>query len=501
MNLYSNKKGFVQIFYIFFGMIFSLITINIIFNNPYHETAYLLPVTLLCVTGLFGIFILIGRYENVLEKYYNKILLAFSIIMFLIQIILGNILEFKPAHDLGAIYNGAVDWVKTGTFKNYYDYFEWFPNNIGGMLFLYIFFKISSFVGISDFFIVGVVVNSIISVATMVTVSLICKRIKGVKHGFFALCIFALCPPFYIIGAVFYTDALSMLFPVLFYYLYLKTKDRDNSKKSIVGYILMGVVAAIGMQIKFTVLIGIIAVLIDMLFNCDIKRFINATLCTTIIIFIFSFVVDGIIYSNHIDHDKAQVKNTPYLHWIMMGHHGDGLYNSADYKFTRSFEDPQIRKKAISNELFETIDELKYKGLFNLYSKKASRGFGDGTLGLSDFLDDPHEKNTKLHENVLYKGTSYGKYTHYCTSLQIAIFIFMCFGAYAVTTRNKKSGQVELAPFVSIFGLMLFLMLWETNRRYFSNYIPMIFICAIFSMDDIVSYIKDKFMMVKNNFK
>ena len=49
-----------------------------------------------------------------------------------------------------------------------------------------------------------------------------------------------LCFPFYFMGAAFYTDSLSLIFPVLFYYLYLCLKDENDKKKQIIYLVTMG---------------------------------------------------------------------------------------------------------------------------------------------------------------------------------------------------------------------------------------------------------------------
>ena len=43
--------------------------------------------------------------------------------MFIIEIVLGIALRYDPLWDVGAIHKGAIEWVETGTFENYYEYF------------------------------------------------------------------------------------------------------------------------------------------------------------------------------------------------------------------------------------------------------------------------------------------------------------------------------------------------------------------------------------------
>ena len=57
------KPRLIQAFYILFAVCFTFIIINVIFKNPYHKTVYLIPVTAVCITGLFFMYKLSGKYE------------------------------------------------------------------------------------------------------------------------------------------------------------------------------------------------------------------------------------------------------------------------------------------------------------------------------------------------------------------------------------------------------------------------------------------------------
>ena len=71
---------------------------------------------------------------------------------------------------------------------------------------------------------------------TTVIVSLICKKIADVKHAVFALVLFGFSVQFYFLGGAVYTDMLSVMFPVLFFYLYLNSKEQSGKRK-IITYI------------------------------------------------------------------------------------------------------------------------------------------------------------------------------------------------------------------------------------------------------------------------
>lgn len=289
-----------------------------------------------------------------------------------------------------------------------------------------------------------------------------------------------------------------MLFPVLFYYLYLIMKDVTGYKKLCLIGLWMGLAISIGIQIKFTVIIMAIAVAIDMFINFDWKKAVAANAVVWAVILVYFTAFNGYIYSFHLDRDRARQDNDPYTHWVMMGLKGSGGYNPSDYDFTRSFSDPDERRTAIREEIKRRIVEYGPDGLFEFLSKKSVKCFGDGTLGFDDFLSDREDRNF-LHKFVIAEGDKYDLYRHICEAVLFTLMLLMIFyavknffskesfllnkGSKASKNEKKTDKDVNLAPLIAVFGIFLFLLAWEANRRYFSNFLPVIMVCAVFGMD------------------
>ena len=259
----SVKKILTKCSYVLFVVVFGYISLNILFADKIHsyKIVQLLPGMMVGgVVVAIGMFILSKIVQEKIDRHFKKVLIVFSIVYYIVLIRMGFLLRFTPSFDMDAIYSGAIQWTNEG---NFYEYFGYFPNNLGSMGFLHIVFKIASLFGIKDFFTVGIIVNSALITGTAVIVSLICEKIAGSKTALMSLILVLLCFPFYFMGAAFYTDSLSLIFPVLFYYLYLCLKDENDKKKQIIYLVTMGVSLTIGMMIKFTVVIVLIAVVID----------------------------------------------------------------------------------------------------------------------------------------------------------------------------------------------------------------------------------------------
>lgn len=431
--------------------------------------------------GVFSAFIMLVSYkgigkENFFDHIYRYCLLVFLIVTGIFQITKINELRFTPSFDLDAIYGGAISWVETGDFSGYYDYFDWFPNNLGGLCFFYLIFKVGSFFG-TDYFAMAAGVNEIILLSTFALTSLTVKKLWGSKCGILTLILIICVQPLMFMTDAFYTDSLSMLFPIGLFYLSLKIEECDGRRLAELC-IFSGVVTAVGSLMKPTVLIMAVAISLTFLLRKKWKKLGFYIVAVGSLYLILTMAFRGFLYGNYLDPELAKVKNTPPYHWVMMGLEGDGGYNPQDYEFTRSFTDPGERDEALKDEIANRISQKGITGMFALYSAKLFRCLGDGTLGVSDFLDDNPHKDSLLHEYLLYGGRRYAVYQAVCNIVFYTILLFLFAYLLIGIGKNRRGlGEVlchnlELAPILGISGIIVFLMHWETSPRYITNYVP-----------------------------
>lgn len=484
--------AFYSIFIIIIGYIFFVSLVNCF-------SFLTLLALILFIPGIYIIHRFMLKHEQYLNERYKLLLTIFITLMLLFQVFLGSCLRFTPAFDMDAIYGGAIEWVNTNSFPSYYDYYYYFPNNLGGMSLLYIFFKLAALFGITDFFTVGMIMNSIMSVCAMLVCSLTAKKLGGITKAISVLIFFLLSLPFYFIAPAFYTDSLSLLFPILIIFIALKLRETDKRLKVVLFSILIGLFSAIGMLIKTTVIITPIAVIICLLINKKLAKALICCACSIGVIAVSLLSFNAYFSSKHLtDAEKAYVQNTPYTHWIMMGLENSGGYNAADYEFTRSFTDPEARNKAINAEIVQRIKELGLGGIIKLAGIKGSISMGNGTYALSDFLDDSPLRPCFLHSFLLYSSPHYSTYSSICCGIHLGIMLLAIMSAIEKLIQTiKNTAQIShfMAPHIAFIGITLFLLMWETSGRYITNYIPILFICAVSGpelLDRIILYLNSK---------
>ena len=427
---------------------------------------------------------LAGRFRHIVEKYFTIFFIIYLLCTFIVQIILGRQVRYTPMWDLGSVFNGAVSWTEQGNIDNFADYFYYFPNNLGlTVLFKGYFMAVHAVLREkTDYFMAALVLGSVVVTVFRFSVIQISRKLFGEEYAVTAAVLLLLCFPLYFAAAVFYTDVMSMAAPALFYLLYLYAKSAKSLKKSILWYVLMALVAAVGMEIKFTVVFIVIAVGIELLLRGEWKCLAMMAGVHLIVICAVFSTVDSVVYSRLLTREQAEKQNTPYLHWIMMGAQGDGSYNPQDYEFTRFFEDKSEQQKALKAEIKKRYREMRIQGILDLWKKKTIKCFGDGTYALSDFLDDEPAETSKWNQWLLYSGNKYDRYQTLCLGVFVAVMLLMLFGVIGSFGRKRVLSAEMTALWLAFLEIWIFLMLWETSARYFTNYLSVMLAAALFGL-------------------
>ncbi len=469
------------LFYAMFVLSFFWLFMHTVIKGYYqYQEVFLLAMIGLALLLFLFLWKTIKKHTVFLKKYGSAVTLGVIGWMFILQMIAGMILRYTPLYDIRSLYDGGIEWAETGTFASFYDYFSWYFNNFGGLYLFSLIFRAAKLFGVKDYFMTATLVNALLSSATIFVSGAAAKKLAGVRGQMMMYAFFVCSPPFYFIAPAFYTDALTMLFPVLIYWLYLLAKEQDKRSRRMVLYCLTGLACAAGICLKPTVAIVCVAILIDALFSWNWKRLLVMMLTVAVLVTAGNRFLDHTV-SKHLDPERVETMRMPVLHWVMMGLTGDGIFNGADVDFVRSFEDPKEKSKAVQEEIKNRIRTLGFDGMVRLLTVKGDICFGDGTYGLSDLLGcGTRDGTSNWLQNIVVKEMEfYPYYMHICTGILLALYVFMLASGVHELMDSKSRSFFCLAPRLAVFGLLLFLICWEARWRYFSNYVPMIFLSAL----------------------
>lgn len=468
----------------------SWLLLNTICFNDYfrYDMRWLLPMVA-AVWSLAGIGIAcILRRGEPSRRASVWVVSVYLTLLFVLQVTFGILLEYGPICDVDAVYGGAIEWLGSGSFTNnpeYEQYFYYFPNNLGLLTVFYLWFRLCTALGIGYFFGMAVVLNALLATAAIGVSLSIVQKLLGRRAMLCGVMLFAAVLPFYFTGAVFYTDSMSLLFPVLTYRLHLWAKDQTRIGRKIAVYALAAGIAFIGMKIKFTVAVMLIAIVLEILTTHKLKTALCCMLTLGAVIAALMSLFDAYMYNVHLDRARAQQENTPILHWIMMGlplEEGWGTCSMYDYDFTRSFDTTQERDAAIFEKFKFRLYRHRYPNRFiNLISRKNTMTFGDGMFGLWDILDDHPVRHTPLHDIVFYnkEKTANIIYRYFCAAVYTLLLAVGAAGCWKAAVRKNGVYLNATGIPLALLGIWMFLSMWETSPRYFFNYLPVLVIAAV----------------------
>ncbi len=478
-----------RFFYGMFSVIFLLLTglsLSVSMFSGGNGVAHTIA-TVLCTAAALAGFAVFYRMLRLCE-FTNRTLAIFTVCAFVLLFtggtVLAYFLRFEPAWDLEAIYRGAEQWVLTGDFTGYSskhchaDYFYIFPNNFGAMFLLYLWFRLFYLFGAENFYFAAVLLNMLLVSLTMVVSSRIAGRLFGKRGAVLLLCLF-LFSPFWFCGAVFYTDTLSMFFPVASAALFIEAKGRKPGMSAALctaGAILL----AVGGAVKATVLILLPAGIITLALRRDWRRLAAFTLICTVSIISVNFIV-GTIRGRHLDPRKIEEERMPVTYWLALGCTGNGEYSNEIFSSARSAGSSDERRAAMKEQIVNSVKEAGAGGTARLFLKKAGGAFPDGTYAFSDFLDDSPASPSALHKFLLPGGKGYPVYSAIANSIFFAVMLLSLF-----SVRRQIENQRVFVFQLCISGIILFFTVWESNGgRSSVNFIPFFMICAAGGLENI----------------
>lgn len=509
----SNKIALrlTKVFSLIFGITFSGLLTCIIISGYEREgnsdtyscsmlQHYAILVAAIMLTAVFtAIYIFFIR--NKTPKLSNKnllhnsnfIILIAVFAMFIVQLAMGYLLLFDPSTDVGIVNEYALDFAKTGNFdliQRKYDagnyYLIRYPNNHSIVFFLAFFYRISYLLIGSVPRFLPVFLNVIaINLSILMTV-LLSRRLLGERKSLFVLLLCALFAPFYTYTAYFYTDSLSLPLSVGIVYFLSTSIGTERRRRRYIFFALCGALMFLGFKMKGSLIIMFVGAVVYLFLKIDLKRALCAFLAI-VIGFGSLYAVCTAVYksSGIISEQQAYECEYPATHWIMMSMKGYGNYNLADSEFTMSFKNKDEKRAANIDEIKSRLKKMGVKGLITHTAKKAVWTWEDGTYFISHHIEKARNENV-LHEFVLNKGIHHFIFYAYSCGFQLFILFMMIMSSVKAYKRRELNMMTLIRGLV--FGIFVFLLIWETRSRYLYNFTPFFLILAADGLDMFSQY-------------
>ena len=485
--MYKLNKYLVTAFYSVFFSIFLWIFCNVLIDMK--------SISLNIIYVVIGTFLLGGTaiYLSYLYQRFNSFGISAvticRITILLICVILcysGITFAVIPkVWDLGTVYDSAYQLAMEHELSHdyLYRYFKRFPNNVGILAFLTVVYKVVAFFRITSkvvYIYVGIAINIMMILLSIIITYKLCIILFHQEKATLFLIMMLFCTPLYLYASTFYTDTLALLFPPLILYTYVKyDQKKDMRVLNKLGYLfLISCYSFFGLKLKTTILIVLVAIAIVLFLQrryLDLMKRVTIVACSMMVVSsMFNVAIDKSGIFNFAMKDAGTV---PYTHWIMMGMIGDGGWSEEEYNYTYSFETVEEAQQGNVDIIKDRLTQYGVGGYLKFLTHKATVTWQDGTYSGTYYTDLYPLKRTNAHEFVTDSGI-YKKYiTYFSQCCHMLILIFILVGLFK-RICNKQIDYMTIA-YLALFGLLLFLLLWESKPRYLVHYIPMIYLCAI----------------------
>ena len=460
-----------------------IVAMCILENNLRMNPIFIIGMVVISILLLSYIYKkLLKRYENLTNK---KAWIFFGIvvtIMVIVQFIIGYLVRTDPSWDLGLCIESAKEILEFGHSTDMSSYYIQAPNNIFITLLLAATIKIFSFIGIHDVNIATLIMNIFF---IQLAVAILFKITKKVFNNFtacFTLVLMFMFLPIYPYSTIMYTDTTSMFLPLAFLYCFIKIYQMQKSKKKYIYAGIMGILAFISLHLKVTALIVVVAFIINEIVQHRFKEMVKVILVTVCTFIAIELPYTAIIKNTGvIGIPFEDTKQIPFTHFVMMGMYGSGAFSADEWQFTLKLPDYETRKEENINKIKERLHSYGTQGYIKFLNNKIKgQTWGSGTYDFESILNSYNIDNNIAHQFLLSNGKYYRYVFYYCQVFHFTMLVSIIISIAYSIKKGRNENNIMIISKMSILGLLIFLLFWETRSRYMLNFIP-IYILAFTS--------------------
>lgn len=477
------QRECILLFSGFFGLLWCWLIIMVLVS--FNESK---KICILAAFFLLILFVAVAVFRKFTPSIWKNgnIWLAGACVLFIIitlgLLCAGLALRVYPSWDFGSVYLGAVELAEDGAFSGQSNwYFTTYPNNVAVCMFLAGIFKL--FGGFCNYITLGVLLNIFLLVLGLIFLFLLVCHLYGRRFGFLAILFCAVFAPFYMHAPIFYTDTFALPFVTGAFLSY------QLRKKDVRFMVLTAAVLALGYKIKGSLGVIVVALLIHIWLQKEKLKVhvIQSLLLVVPFLLTTTFLTALPRQLSFLDTTEASKNEFPIEHWLAMGLVGNGGYSSDVYWITASTEGKEAKKEVDRGFIREKLGEYGARGMRQHLQTKILFTWGDGVYFAPEKLKREPLQESPLHTWVLYDGANYGKTYQYCS----AVHWLLLFGVLLSVLCNfleRGEGREAQAMQIALFGLFLFLLIWETRSRYLVNFVPVFILLSIDGIWGIIRY-------------
>lgn len=381
---------------------------------------------------------------------------GFFIILFVQLFIVLCVAKIYPITDsFRTLDEAAAMPLQNGLLDNSEGYYAHYTNNYLFTILMYYAFILAKWLGV-PYVTFATGMNIFMIDLTILLGYFVVKKMFERKSANIFLLLSALCPTTYVFIYFPYTNTFSMPFIVGIILCGLTS-----------GYVsktLFVMLSIIGYDLRPTTIFATIGVMVYWFFclkKTDFNKKNMVRFFCLIGLTVIVFFADKIFINAHL----ANPNNTegfPATHWIMVGLNGTGEINGEDVGFTKARKGKSEKIAGNIQVIKKRVHKLGVVGVVKLYFIKIGKIW---SIGTDDFqnLNNSDENYNELYETV------YGDHNTwlivYCQIFRCVNFIFIIAMLLEMLVKPEDT-QKKIIMVISLLGILLFSMIWETNKKH-----------------------------------
>lgn len=473
-----TKDILVQIFQVFFFGIFYYLLILAIGNMNLQSPLSALAIVPIIFLLYYAVKIRRLTIVNPVRMWY-----VLQVVSSILMLIIAFQLEVDTSWDWGRLILTSYNYTMTGT-VDHLEYFIRYPQQQFWLTCLIALFKVVLKCTNSTAFFVYKAVSMIVSVLVVqLGINMIYRTAKSIwneQRAFWVGIAALLYVPFYQYALFLYNDTPGACGAALLIYCYVKLRQESNTRKKMIWAVVIGVLGAFVLHIKIITFIVFIALVIDGLLRDKIKMIAMLGGIIT-----FSFIAGYQLMEIpvkavfQIEEDEVNRYEFPNTHYIMMMLNTSGGFKQEDVDYTWSFDSYEEKKEANIQRIKEQLENRGVLGTIKhlLYTKQI-RTWADSCIAGDNYVSrTPIRENSFSQRLFSINGEWHWICLFYTWIVHIMLLVGILLSA-VLSFQKKVEGQKMLVGRIAVFGLFLFLTIWECNSRYLFTVVPVIILVA-----------------------
>lgn len=455
-------------------------------NNLPVSKMVLMP--LIFIAAWLMLYLILHKMQNFVEKITPVALPVFLVSYGIVLYVLAITGRGDPVHDQEAVYQGALYFAGLSE-EIPWEYFARCDNNTMPALILGGVFRIGSLGGILDPYYFAVFTNVLQVLISMYCLYRLSEARSGVVSGWIAVLMMAGCVPIVGHTLTMYTDSMSFCFGILALYIWQFAKAEKTQKRSWFTYIVIGFLLGIAGLIKMTALIAGVALLGYSVLCADKQKVIRSIAIIAVSLVV---VMAGKSMTKMLPcEDMRDSYGLPSISYFLgIGLKGNGGYvDNQEYSaMLNTIYGLEAKKEWSDQYIRENLGEFLNK---DHVIQKLRYNFASGGMGCAIFVQNLNE-NHWLYRMMHHEGDLYWRYNMITTSYMYTFYGLIFIGMVMTFVRRKNQDVTFSVSLIAIFGIMLYLMLFEANNRQLYNHLPWFVLAATCGLSEIWNTIGKK---------